>query len=183
MSSGRRRRGKGSGGGHSWPPWRVLKALREQDLCIRNRRSRISRIRFNQSVDESERRKHILCALTQSLYLARSTPISQPRTPQPNYTLTSGGSSSRFGQEIRYDVCTPTVHAQIAHELCRDPITSPPLSGQASKRRNQWHSGNIPVAEEVLDVFTSTALLFSISPTRLNVKHTPVLAMRNSGAG
>ncbi|KAH6910139.1 hypothetical protein BKA70DRAFT_1220796 [Coprinopsis sp. MPI-PUGE-AT-0042] len=92
------------------------------------------------------------CSPTQSLQSARSTLISQPRTRQPNYTLTGGGYSSRFGQESRYDVCTPTVHAQNSHEFCRDPITSPPLSGQASKRRSQWHLGKIHVAEDDVQI-------------------------------
>ncbi|KAH6916532.1 hypothetical protein BKA70DRAFT_1419439 [Coprinopsis sp. MPI-PUGE-AT-0042] len=77
------------------------------------------------------------CSLTQSLHSARSTPISQPRTRQPNYTLTGGGYSSRFAQDRHYDVCTPTVYAQITHEFCHGPITSPPLSGRASKGRDQ----------------------------------------------
>ncbi|KAH6873563.1 hypothetical protein BKA70DRAFT_282407 [Coprinopsis sp. MPI-PUGE-AT-0042] len=87
------------------------------------------------------------CPQTQSLHPAHSTRISQPRTRQPNYIPTSSGYSSRFGQESHYDLCTPTMHAQIAHKFCCDPITSPPLSGQASKRHDQWQSGKIPVAE------------------------------------
>ncbi|KAH6910108.1 hypothetical protein BKA70DRAFT_1424628 [Coprinopsis sp. MPI-PUGE-AT-0042] len=55
--------------------------------------------------------------------------------------------STRLTPESRYDICTPAMHAQIAHELCRDPIRSPPLSGKASKRHDQWQSGKIPVAE------------------------------------
>ncbi|KAH6873569.1 hypothetical protein BKA70DRAFT_1450205 [Coprinopsis sp. MPI-PUGE-AT-0042] len=102
------------------------------------------------------------CPQTQSLHSARSTPISQRRTRQPNYTLTGGGYSSRFGQESRYDICTPTVHAQIAHEFCRDPITSLPLT---------------PFG--VLGNLTSTAPLF-ISLAQLNIKPTPVLAVLSS---
>ncbi|KAH6916551.1 hypothetical protein BKA70DRAFT_1256278 [Coprinopsis sp. MPI-PUGE-AT-0042] len=78
---------------------------------------------------------------------ACSTRISQSRTPQPNYTLTWERYSSRFGQENHDNVYTPAVHAQIAHEFCHGPVTSPPLSEQASTRHDQWHSWKLPVAE------------------------------------
>ncbi|KAH6873558.1 hypothetical protein BKA70DRAFT_1352618 [Coprinopsis sp. MPI-PUGE-AT-0042] len=71
--------------------------------------------------------------------------VNQSRTPQPNYTLTRERYSSRVGQETHYGVCTPTVHAQIAHKFCHGPITSITSGEQASTRRDQWHSGKLPV--------------------------------------
>ncbi|KAH6910133.1 hypothetical protein BKA70DRAFT_1466451 [Coprinopsis sp. MPI-PUGE-AT-0042] len=77
---------------------------------------------------------------------ALPTRTSQSRVPQPN-TLTCERYSSRVRQESHDDACTTTVHAQIAHEFCRGPITSTPLGEQASMRREQQHLRKLRVAE------------------------------------
>ncbi|KAH6910099.1 hypothetical protein BKA70DRAFT_1466334 [Coprinopsis sp. MPI-PUGE-AT-0042] len=69
-------------------------------------------------------------------------------------------------QESHVHVSTPAVHAQIAHEFCHGPITFPPSSEPASSRRDQWHSGKLPMPEgpRWLDL-SCPALLHIADPT------------------